>query len=302
MEAEKIAAPLRLRAPAKLNLALRLLEHRDDGYRELQTLFQLIDLCDQLTLKVRDDGKLRLRLDGEAPNVPAGADNLALRAAERLREASGCAQGADISLRKQIPTGAGLGGGSSDAASVLLGLNQLWRTALDRQQLLEIARSLGADVPLFVFGRNAFAEGTGEQLTQVCLPSRHFLLVIPPVSISTAEMFARAALTQSSQRATICRYLRNFRGNDFEQLAMDAFPVMQACRQSMNGLGEVRMSGSGSTLFLEFEDGTALLEARGRLSSELPHGCRPLSARGLAISPTARALAVQTDAAHSGTD
>lgn len=287
---------LQRRTPAKLNLALRVLRRRQDGYHDLQTVFQLIDLCDEMHLSTRQDGQIHLRLQGDAASeTPTGADNLVLRAAELLRRTCGARIGADITLHKTIPVAAGLGGGSSDAACALLGLNSLWRANLSRRELMALALQLGADVPLFVLGRNAFAEGIGERLTPICLPHCHYLVVIPPVQVRTGEIFARRQLTADSHTTTISRYLHDFCGNDLEELAMDAFPVLRTCKETLSLQGKVRMSGSGAALFLSFADGKAARQVQDSLCDELPDGCRTFCAQALAASPSAQATTEEHD-------
>jgi len=193
-------------APAKLNLFLHVTGRREDGYHSLQTAFQLVDLCDTLDIRPRDDGTIR-RVEGP-PEIDPEAD-LAVRAARLLQARTGCKLGADIWLRKVVPAGGGLGGGSSDAATVLVALNQLWATGLAAGQLAGLGLELGADVPVFVHGRSAWAEGVGEVLEPLELPPRWFAVVHPGVAISTAEVFQAPELTRKilrrSQFAVSCR-------------------------------------------------------------------------------------------------
>jgi len=242
-------------APAKLNLFLHVVGQRADGYHLLQTVFRFIDLQDTLHLRVRSDGRIvRVR---DLPGVPPEAD-LTVRAARALQQATGCALGVDIELEKRIPAGGGLGGGSSDAASVLLGLNRLWNTGLSRQQLMRLALPLGADVPVFVFGRNAFAEGIGEELTPIELPPRWYVVVQPDASVPTADVFRAPELTRNSPRVKIADFPRGtFDGafrNDLEPVVFARFSevgrVATELSQALEG-ARVRMSGSGSCLFVE---------------------------------------------------
>ncbi|WP_299451176.1 4-(cytidine 5'-diphospho)-2-C-methyl-D-erythritol kinase [uncultured Pigmentiphaga sp.] len=242
-------------APAKLNLFLHVVGQRADGYHLLQTVFRFIDLQDTLHLRVRSDGRIvRVR---DLPGVPSEAD-LTVRAARALQQATGCALGVDIELEKRIPAGGGLGGGSSDAASVLLGLNRLWNTGLSRQQLMRLALPLGADVPVFVFGRNAFAEGIGEELTPIELPPRWYVVVQPDASVPTADVFRAPELTRNSPRVKIADFPRGtFDGafrNDLEPVVFARFSevgrVATELSQALEG-ARVRMSGSGSCLFVE---------------------------------------------------
>ena len=187
-------------APAKLNLFLHVVGRRDDGYHLLQTVFRFIDLADTLHVTRRDDGLIR-RVS-ELEGVPS-SQCLTVRAAQVLKQATGCPFGVDIELEKRIPSGGGLGGGSSDAASVLLALNRLWETGLTRRQLMDLALPLGADVPVFVFGDNAFAEGIGEALQPVALPPRWYVVIQPRAHVPTAEIFSDPLLTRNTTLVTI---------------------------------------------------------------------------------------------------
>jgi len=182
-------------APAKINLFLHVTGRRDDGYHELQTLFQFVSLQDTLAVEITDDPGIRLRRP--TPGVPE-KDDLIVRAATRLQQATGCKYGCILELDKVIPMGAGLGGGSSDAATTLLALNYLWNTRLTRSELAEIGNRLGADIPVFVYGHAAWAEGTGERLTRMELPETDLLLVVPPVHVETAKIFKHQRLTRDT--------------------------------------------------------------------------------------------------------
>lgn len=238
-------------APAKLNLFLRILGRRDDGYHELQTVFQLLDWGDAIHLRPRSDN--RLVLERGAPGVPPDQD-LGLRAARLLQREAG-AGGADIRIQKRVPSGAGLGGGSSDAASVLVGLNALWNLGLDSDRLAEIGLRLGADVPVFVRGQSAWAEGLGERLTPLALPQRWYLLLFPPVHVATAELFQSAELTRNGERATIAGFVsEELTDNAFTPLVRTMAPSVDAALALLGRYGAARMSGTGSTCFLAFED------------------------------------------------
>lgn len=237
-------------APAKLNLFLRILGRRDDGYHELQTVFQLLDWGDSVFLRPRSDS--RLVLERGAPGVPPDLD-LGLRAARLLQREAG-AGGADIRIEKQIPFGAGLGGGSSDAASVLVGLNALWNLGLDQDQLAGIGLELGADVPVFVRGQSAWAEGLGECLTPLALPQRWYLLLFPPVQIATAELFRSPELTRNGERATITGFVsQELMDNAFTPLVRAMAPSVDSALTLLERFGAARMSGTGSTCFLAFD-------------------------------------------------
>jgi len=235
-------------APAKLNLFLHVTGRRPDGYHELQTLFRLIDHADTVHLEVRDDGAIVREAD--LPGV-AEAQDLTLRAARALQAASGCRLGAGIGLSKQLPMGGGLGGGSSDAATVLLGLNRLWRLHWPRQRLLELARPLGADVPVFVFGRNAWAEGVGDRLEAVELPPAWYVVLTPPRGVSTAAVFAAPELTRNHPPITIRAFFEGLAGNDLQAVATGIEPAIADHLEWLSQYGKALMSGSGSSVFVE---------------------------------------------------
>jgi len=273
-------------APGKLNLMLHVLGRRADGYHELQTVFRLIDRSDRVGLAAREDGVLR-RLDA-LPGV-AQADDLCLRAAAQLK-ALALAQrgpdaqrlGADIALDKQLPIGAGLGGGSSDAATVLLVLNRLWDLRLGRTALMAQAARLGADVPFFVFGRNALGEGIGERLSALALPPAWYLVLVPPVSVSTRDVFAAAALTGDTKSLKITPFFQGLGKNDLEPVVTARYPEVAAhldwLRQHRP---EARMTGSGACVFAEFESAA---DARA-LQSVLPASMHGFLAEGLVHHP-----------------
>jgi 4-diphosphocytidyl-2-C-methyl-D-erythritol kinase len=273
-------------APGKLNLLLHVLGRRADGYHELQTVFRLIDRSDRVGIAVREDGVLR-RLDA-LPGVAPG-DDLCLRAAEQLK-ALACARpeldarrlGADIALDKQLPMGAGLGGGSSDAATVLLVLNRLWGLKLARRALMAQAARLGADVPFFVFGRNALGEGLGERLSALALPPAWYLVLVPPVSVSTREVFDAVALTGDRKPLKITPFFQGLGKNDLEAVVTARYPEVAAyldwLRQHQPG---ARMTGSGACVFAAFE---SLADARA-LQSVLPASMHGFLAEGLAHHP-----------------
>ncbi|GAA0514434.1 4-(cytidine 5'-diphospho)-2-C-methyl-D-erythritol kinase [Pigmentiphaga sp. GD03639] len=245
-------------APAKINLFLHVVGRRPDGYHLLQTAFRFIDLQDTLHFRARPDGRIVRAYD--LPGVPEDAD-LVVRAARALRQATGCGQGAEIGLEKRIPAGGGLGGGSSDAATVLLALNRLWGTGLSRHELMRLALPLGADVPVFVFGRNAFAEGVGEELTAIDLPQRWYVVVQPDASVPTADVFRAPELTRDTPRVKIADFPRgtfdpygNSYRNDLENVVFARFSevgrISAVLAQALGG-ARVRMSGSGACLFVE---------------------------------------------------
>lgn len=238
-------------APAKLNLFLHIVGRRDDGYHELQTLFQLLDWGDTVRIRIRDDGVIQ-RVAGLAEIAPE--QDLVIRAAQALHVHAGGALGADIAVDKRIPVGAGLGGGSSDAATVLLALNELWRTGIDDNALAAIGLQLGADVPLFVRGRTAWAEGVGEKLTPVDLPECGYLLANPDVHVSTAALFQAPELTRNAPRKTIADFLGGTcSGNAFAPLVRARFPQVKAAMDWLDGFGAARLSGSGGCVFVEVD-------------------------------------------------
>ena len=211
-------------APAKLNLMLHIVGRRPDGYHELQTVFQLIDLCDRIEIAVRPDGVIS-RPDGAA-GVPEDED-LTVRAARALKAATGTVLGAEIRVRKRIPMGGGLGGGSSDAATTLVALNQQWRTGLDQRQIAEIGVKLGADIPVFVSGRSGWAEGVGERLTPVSLGTDSWYLVLfPGVAVPTTAVFQAPELTRNSPPTTMRGFLETGGRNDCESVVRARFPAV----------------------------------------------------------------------------
>jgi 4-diphosphocytidyl-2-C-methyl-D-erythritol kinase len=273
-------------APAKLNLFLHVVGRRDDGYHLLQSVFTLIDRCDRLRFRVREDGIIR-RVNDVA-GVPAAQD-LAVRAASVLKEASGTAKGADIELEKVIPLGGGLGGGSSDAATVLIALDRLWDTRLGNDALQELAASLGADVPFFVFGQPAWVEGIGERLRPVEVPSLWYVVLAPRVHVPTQAVFTAPELTRntealkmedfSAQPATFVEG-RRFR-NDLEPVVTARFPAVLEHLEWLRRHGNARMTGSGSCVFA----GYASREAAQRVLDQLPGSMSGFVAQGLTHHP-----------------
>src|SRR5882672_4010187 len=213
-------------APAKLNLFLHVTGRRADGYHELQTLFQLIDLCDTVAISVREDGQIERPVG--PPEVPCEAD-LTVRAARALQSATGTRLGASLKVRKRIPQGGGLGGGSSDAATTLLALNEMWNCGLSLSELASLSRPLGADVPVFVRGTSAWAEGIGERLTPLVLLERWFVVVDPGVSVPTRDLFQVPELTRNSPQLTIPLFVSGApTGNVFEPVVRGRFPAVAA--------------------------------------------------------------------------
>ena len=236
-------------APAKLNLFLHVTGRRADGYHLLESAFQLLDHADLLHFRRRDDA-LIIR-SNELAGVPAEAD-LVVRAARLLQTYTGCHQGAEITLDKQLPMGGGLGGGSSDAATTLIALNALWNTGLSRQRLMQLGLQLGADVPFFLFGQNAFAQGVGEQLTPLTTPACWYVVIEPGVAVATEVIFSSKALTRDSPSIKVADFDSYPRGNwrnDLQAVAVALFPKVSFALQWLSQYGNARMTGSGSCVF-----------------------------------------------------
>jgi 4-diphosphocytidyl-2-C-methyl-D-erythritol kinase len=241
---------LRLTAPAKLNLFLHITGQRTDGYHNLQTVFQLLDFGDTLSLRHRSDGGIHLSCD---LSDLADDNNLVVRAAKALQQRYQCPSGADIELIKRIPAGAGLGGGSSDAATTLLGLNQLWQLELSRTELAKIGRALGADVPVFVHGHSAWAEGIGDILTPIDLPHRYFVVLTPACHISTGRIFSHEQLTRDSPAIKIRAFLAGQSHNDCEPLVRKLYPQVGAVLDWLSAHAPARLTGTGASVFAAFE-------------------------------------------------
>ena len=266
-------------APAKLNLMLHVVGRRPDGYHELQTVFHLIDLMDAIDISVREDGMI-FRPSGPA-GVPEDQD-LVVRAARALKAATGSRLGANISVTKRIPLGGGLGGGSSDAATTLVGLNHMWRTGLTSAQLAAIGASLGADVPVFVAGRSAWAEGIGEILTPVQLGKDSWYLVIfPGVLVPTASVFQAPELTRNSPPTTMRGFLETGGRNDCETVVRARFPAVGEALDWLGRHAPARLTGTGSCVFAKF---SRAADAE-RVAARVPDTWRAWVARGLDESP-----------------
>ena len=270
-------------APAKLNLFLHVLERERDGYHVLQTLFQLVDLCDTVHVVATDDGSIARNPPPTDPVLAAlGSDaDLSVKAAKLLQAASGTPSGAHLYIEKRIPSGGGLGGGSSDAATVLLALNQLWNLDWPRERLAELGLQLGADVPLFAWGRTAWGEGRGERLTPVALPPRWYLIVHPRVSVSTAEVFQDPELTRNTPAITLDEYLRSGGHNDCEPVVRRRHPEVAAALDWLSGHATAQLTGTGSCIFAAFDTET---DAR-RIAQLAPSRWSCFVARGLDRSP-----------------
>lgn len=274
-------------APAKLNLFLHITGRRGDGYHTLQTLFQLLDHGDVLHIAPRRDG--RILLAPELPGIPA-QENLIVRAARLLQRHSGCALGADITLEKRLPLGGGIGGGSSDAASTLLALNELWRLGLPLAALARLGLTLGADVPVFVQGRSAWAEGVGEQLRPFDLPARNYLILVPPCAVSTAQIFSSEALTRNSSPIRMAAFLGQGSRNDCEPAVRELYPEVAFALDWLSRHAPARMTGTGACVFAEFED----RNTAEQLLQQLPADYRGFVARGVNHSPAHATLGIAT--------
>ncbi len=246
------AHALAFAAPAKLNLDLRITGKRPDGYHNLESIFCLIGLYDTVYLALRDDEQIVMHtpVEGVAPE-----QDLAYQAAALLQQHGGVRAGVDIWLDKQIPMGGGLGGGSSDAATVLMALNQLWQCGLSRQALIDLGVTLGADVPFFIFGRSAFAKGVGEQLTEIDLPKQWYVVVKPDVHVATAKIFAHPHLTRDSKPSIMPTFqsLQPFR-NDMQAVVFQEYPEVWKAYLDLSQYGNVLMTGSGACLYLTFDN------------------------------------------------
>jgi 4-diphosphocytidyl-2-C-methyl-D-erythritol kinase len=282
-------------APAKLNLFLHVLGRRPDGYHEIQTVFQLIDLCDTLAIEARPDRVIR-RLAG--PETVPQSDDLCLRAARRLQSEAGVGRGADIHLHKRIPVAGGLGGGSSDAATTLVALNEIWGLHWDAARLCSLGAGLGADVPFFVRGHSAWGEGIGERLTPLVLPVRHFAVVYPGSGVRTAEVFQAPELTRNSAKTTIRGFLKAGGRNDCEAVVSRRFPEVARALSWLAAHGDARLTGTGSCVFAGFAERSA---AEAALVG-LPSAWRGFIARGLDRSPLQERLAAERASRIGGRD
>jgi len=272
---------LTLPAPAKLNLFLHITGRRADGYHELQTVFQFLEQADLLHFKLRDDGLITLMptLAGVPPE-----QNLITRAALKLQNHAGCRLGADIRLEKNLPMGGGIGGGSSDAATTLLGLNRLWQLGLDLDTLAALGLQLGADVPVFVRGHAAWAEGVGERLLALDLPEPFYLVLAPPAHVATASVFRHAELTRNSPAITVAAFLAGGGRNDCERVVRQLAPEVDAALEWLGQFGAARMTGTGACVFLACASEAQAREllARAPVAGFVSRGCN--------LSPAHRAL------------
>lgn len=274
--------PLPWPAPAKLNLFLHVLARRPDGYHELQTCFQFVDLCDEISIEVRADGQIRRTV--EIAGIPSSAD-LCLRAAAALKQASASSLGADIGVLKRVPVGGGLGGGSSDAATCLVVLNRLWGLNWPAEKLAALGLKLGADVPVFVHGRAAWAEGVGERLRPLYPPlapkETNYLILKPNVSVSTAEVFQDPELTRNSPPITIHGFLASGGRNDCLGVVRRRYPEVAHALDWLSLFGAARLTGTGGCVFLACET----VERGREILRRMPKAFSGFMARGLNDSP-----------------
>jgi 4-diphosphocytidyl-2-C-methyl-D-erythritol kinase len=275
-----MSADLTLMSPAKLNLFLHITGRREDGYHLLQTLFQLLDWGDEISFTANRSGTVTV----EAPGLEvAPPDNLIYRAALLLRSGT---MGAHIKVVKHIPTGGGLGGGSSNAATTLLALNHLWQTGCTQPELQALGRGLGADVPVFVGGRTAWAEGIGEVLTPVDVPERWYVIITPDCHVSTGQIFSHLQLTRNTSPIKMATFFEGYTRNDCQQLVRRLYPAVDRALNWLSGFGEARLTGTGASVFAGF--GTEA-EARAVLQ-EKPRDWTGVAARGLNHSPVTASI------------
>jgi len=278
----------RLPAPAKLNLFLHITGRREDGYHNLQTVFQLLDYSDQVSLSLRDDGVIS-RTNGLSDVAPK--DDLIVRAAQALKDYTGTGYGANVGVEKLLPVGGGIGGGSSDAATTLLGLNAMWQCNLSHSELMSIAATLGADVPVFVNGYSAWAEGIGEDLTALDLPEVWFLVIHPGVFISTAKLFSSEVLTRDKPILRIRDFPDADSENVFESVVRKTYSEVDKSLNWLSKYSTAKMTGTGSCLFASFE---SLQEAEVVLE-KVPDEWSAFIAKAVNTSPLLKALKLCAD-------
>lgn len=274
---------LHLPSPAKINLFLHVVGQREDGYHLLQTAFQFVDLYDEMIFKTREDNLIRVN----APSLDLPVEhNLVFKAAYLLQELAQCKKGIDITLHKRIPLGGGLGGGSSNAATTLLALNHLWGLHYSRTDLIKIGARLGADVPIFIYGKAAFAEGIGEHLQPIQLEEDWILLLFPPCQVATAKIFSDSELTRNTPEITITEFFEKGGRNDCEPIARKHFPEIADAIDCLSHYTTARMTGTGSGVFANFKDKNAALE----IANKIPASLNGIILKGLNISPLQSAI------------
>jgi len=272
---------LRLQSPAKLNLMLHITSQRDDGYHNLQTAFQFIDLNDTLTFN-KTGSNIR-RISGN--EQVAEQDDLIIKAAKLLQQHCSTSQGVNISIQKNIPMGGGLGGGSSNAATTLMALNYLWDLQLNSNELQQIGLQLGADIPIFIFGQNAWAEGVGEELKAIKLPKSWFLIIHPQVFVSTEQIFSSKHLTRDCHPITIRAFLEGSGRNVCEPVACELYPEIQNAIDWLNQFSPARMTGTGACIFANFDSA----EKANIVKSQIPEKWTGFVAKGLNENPVSTA-------------
>ncbi len=270
-------------APAKLNLMLRITGRRPDGYHLLQTVFQIIDLCDWITFHPASDG--RVSLQNPIPGV-SEQDDLTVRAANLLKRHTGCGCGVRIEVEKNLPMGGGLGGGSSDAATTLVVLNWLWNLGLSKEELMGLGLQLGADVPVFVFGYSAWGEGVGESLRIITVPEQWVVIVKPDCHVNTKEIFCSQGLTRDSKAITMSEFTAGSHENDCAAVVSERYPEVLNAMKALSEYGDARLTGTGACVFSQFE---SEVEARS-VCERLSRKWLVYLARGVAISPLYRKL------------
>lgn len=280
---------LELPAPAKINHFLHICGRRDDGYHNLQTVFQFLEVADRLYFEQRDDGNIQLQTPfDEIPNE----ENLIVRAARALQKFSGSQHGANIRINKVLPMGAGLGGGSSNAATCLVALNHLWQLGLSTEQLQQIGITLGADVPIFIYGKSAWAEGIGEKLQAIELAERWYLLIIPTCHVSTAKIFSHPQLTRDTEMRTIAAFLeqgsQDHFQNDCENLVRKLYPEVDLAFNTLSRFTEARMTGTGACVYASFADKQQALQAADKLPADMQY----VISKSSNLSPLYKALQI----------
>ncbi|MEQ1529579.1 MAG: 4-(cytidine 5'-diphospho)-2-C-methyl-D-erythritol kinase [Methylococcales bacterium] len=237
-------------APAKLNLMLRITGQRNDGYHLLQTVFQFIDLCDWLTFHPVEDGQVSLKTI--MPGVPED-DDLTVRAARLLKSETGCQQGVCIEVEKNLPMGGGLGGGSSDAATTLVVLNELWGLGLSKEKLMALGLRLGADVPIFVYGHSSWAEGVGEKTVKIDIPEQWVVVIKPDCHVDTKEIFSAKDLTRDSKSITISDFIAGQHNNDCAEVVCKRYQLVKTAMRALSEYAEARLTGTGACVFAQFD-------------------------------------------------
>lgn len=265
-------------APAKLNLMLRIIGQREDGYHLLQTVFQFVDWCDWLTFHPVDNGEVRLLKT--IPGV-AEADDLTVRAALLLKAETGCALGVCIEVEKILPMGGGLGGGSSDAATTLLVLNELWGLNLPKEKLLAMGLSLGADVPVFIYGHSSWGEGVGEKLSKIVVPEQWLVIIKPDCHVETKEIFSAKDLTRNSKSIRMPDFIKGEHQNDCLQSVCARYPLVKGALQDLSEFSEARLTGTGACVFAQFDS----YEAAGQVYRQLKNKWVAYLAKGVNESP-----------------